>query len=64
MKFLAQYLSDKDLSQKAFAQSIGVTQATVSDWKRGVQFPTMKNLRRVSEITGIAVSQLLDAGPQ
>jgi len=44
---------------KTLAQRIGVSPSLVSLWRIGARKPSSRNLKRLSEVTGIAVEDLL-----
>jgi transcriptional regulator with XRE-family HTH domain len=48
-----------DLSQLELAKKIGVKEATVSRWESRDRFPRGKILRRLANLTGISVAELL-----
>jgi transcriptional regulator with XRE-family HTH domain len=60
MKRLKGWLDDSDLIQEEFAKSLGVSQATVSDWVNGVTTPTIDKLPDISKKTGLSLEELLD----
>lgn len=41
------------MKQKEFAAAVGVTLNTVSNWERGKTEPTISQLRKISELSGI-----------
>lgn len=41
------------MSQKEFAEKLGVSAATVSNWESGRTEPTVTELRNISSISGI-----------
>ena len=47
------------LNQTQFAQRIGVTQGTVSQWENGLTRPNSEQLRSISETFNISVDDLL-----
>jgi transcriptional regulator with XRE-family HTH domain len=49
------------LTQKQLADELGVESITVSRWERGVTSPSLPRLRRVAELTGTTVSDLVRA---
>ena len=49
------------LTQKQLADELGVESITVSRWERGVTSPSLSRLRRVAELTGTTVSDLVRA---
>ena len=51
MNKLAQYLADKKMSQEAFANSVGTTQATISRIKEGKMQPDIDLASRIQAQT-------------
>jgi len=49
------------LTQKQLADELGVESITVSRWERGVTTPSLPRLRRIAELTGTTVSDLVRA---
>jgi len=49
------------LTQKQLAAELGVEAITVSRWERGATSPSLPRLRRVAELTGTTVSDLVRA---
>jgi transcriptional regulator with XRE-family HTH domain len=49
------------LTQKQLGDALGVEAITVSRWERGVTSPSLPRLRRVAELTGTTVSDLVRA---
>ena len=47
------------LTQKQLAEALGVDSITVSRWERGVTSPSLPRLRRIADVTGTTVSDLL-----
>lgn len=47
------------LNQTAFANRIGVTQGTVSQWENGLTRPNSEQLKAISEAFNISVDDLL-----
>lgn len=41
------------MKQKEWAKMLGVSQATVINWEKGNTEPTLSQLRRMSELSGI-----------
>jgi len=52
-----------NMTQKEWADWLGVTISTVSNWERGVQVPrlTFEQTKRVMEKTGMTIDELVDA---
>jgi transcriptional regulator with XRE-family HTH domain len=53
---LAEYLADRDLSDGAFAEMIGVEPQTVHRYKSGKRFPRQRVLSKILEVTNGAVT--------
>jgi transcriptional regulator with XRE-family HTH domain len=49
------------LTQKQLADELGVESITVSRWEREVTSPSLPRLRRIAELTGTTVSDLVRA---
>ena len=49
------------LTQKQLADELGVESITVSRWERGATSPSLPRLRRIAELTGTTVSDLVRA---
>lgn len=47
------------LNQSQFAQKIGVTQGTISQWENGLTRPNAEQLRSISQAFNISVDDLL-----
>ena len=48
------------LNQTAFANKIGVTQGTVSQWENGLTRPNLDQLRSIATIFGVSINALLN----
>lgn len=48
------------LNQTAFANKLGVTQGTVSQWENGLTRPNLDQLRSISSIFGVSIDSLLN----
>ena len=51
------------LNQTQFANRVGVTQGTVSQWENGLTRPNSEQLRSISEAFSISVDDLLRGEP-
>jgi transcriptional regulator with XRE-family HTH domain len=60
-KFIAELRKEKDLTQKDLAEKIGVTDKAISKWENGRGMPDVSLLRKISEVLGITVNELLSA---
>jgi len=59
-KNLTNYLEEKNKTQLELAEYLGVSQATVSNWCKGVKMPRMKKIDAICEYLGIKRSELID----
>lgn len=41
------------LTQKELAEELGISNATVVNWEKGVTEPTLSQLRKISQLSGI-----------
>lgn len=51
------------MTQKQWAELLGVTISTVSNWERGVQVPrlTFWQVRQIMAVSGCSIDELVDA---
>ena len=56
---IAQMRKEKGMTQKALADSIGVSNAAVSKWETGKGFPDISLLEPLSNALGLTVSEIL-----
>lgn len=61
---IAKLRKDKNISQEALADMLGLSRQSVSKWENGSALPTMENLSRLAKIFDVPVSYLLDDGQQ
>lgn len=54
---IVRLLKDSDLSQKAIAKSVGVSEPTIYRWKSGENVPELDKLDRLAEILKIEASE-------
>lgn len=59
MEALRIYLQERQMSQAELAAELGVSQPTVCDWLSGRSKPKTSRLLQISQVTGIAVEDLL-----
>lgn len=64
MEALRRWLEDRGMTQKAFGDLIGVSQATVSDYLRGEIAPTMESLREIQRVTRLSFDELIRSKPR
>lgn len=59
-KRLSYYMSIYDKSQQDLASYIGVTQATVSNWCKGIKMPRMDKIDKICSFFNISRSDLME----
>ena len=59
-KKLSYYMNINDKSQQDLADYIGVTQATVSNWCKGLKMPRMDKIDKICSFLNISRSDLMD----
>lgn len=60
MKEIKEYREREHISQKEFANMVGVSQSMVSLWEEGKNIPRPYALKRISELTGVSIGELLN----
>ena len=58
-KFIADCRKNKNLTQAALAEKLGITDRAVSKWERGLAMPDSSIMLELCEILGITVNELL-----
>jgi transcriptional regulator with XRE-family HTH domain len=61
---LKKYRAERGITQAVLADELGVWPLTVSRWERFDRTPRLKDAKRISEVTGIPVAELLMAEAQ
>ncbi|MBQ8427329.1 MAG: helix-turn-helix transcriptional regulator [Clostridia bacterium] len=56
---LIELRKEYNISQKAFANAIGVGQATVSEWENGIYEPTASAVRAIAKFFNVSADYLL-----
>ena len=56
---LSEFLKEEKISQRQFANSIGVTAASVSYWRSGKKQPTAENLYLIAKTYNLSIDFLL-----
>lgn len=59
MKKLRAYLDLTGMTQSELARRMEVSQPTVWAWVQGKGMPSIDNIRRLSEVTGLSVADLI-----
>jgi transcriptional regulator with XRE-family HTH domain len=60
---LLKWLESNDISQRAFAQELEVTEGAVNHWINGRWSPQLENLRAISLRTGYGIDRLVKSLP-
>ena len=47
------------MEQESWAKELGVTLNTISNWERGKTEPTLNQLRKISELSGIPIDYIV-----
>ncbi|MGD8455141.1 MAG: helix-turn-helix transcriptional regulator [Anaerolineales bacterium] len=58
--FITELRKEKELTQKDLADQLGVTDKAVSKWERGLSYPDISLLSKLSHILGVTTSELLN----
>ena len=58
-KFIAENRKKKNLTQEKFAERLGVTDRSVSNWENGKNMPDLSLFKPICEILGITINDLM-----
>lgn len=61
---LRHYVDLHKRSQKEVAEAVGVSAPTFHDWLKGNKMPRMKNVQKLADYFGIALSDLIEEKPK
>ena len=61
---IAHLRKEKNLTQEAFARSLGVSAQAVSKWETGIGYPDITLLPQIAEELGISIEQLFGKEPE
>lgn len=50
---------NKSLTQKQAAESLGITQRTLSAWENGESFPDVEKIRRLEALYGVSYADII-----
>lgn len=53
-------LDEKNMSQKEFAERTGISQSTISDWKRKKTNPSAEKIMKICEVLQVTPYELLE----
>lgn len=59
-KQLVYYMYSKNISQKALAETIGVSESSVSQWVKGAKVPRADKIDKICDVLGCKRSDLVD----
>jgi transcriptional regulator with XRE-family HTH domain len=62
-QLLIEWLESNEISQRAFAQELEVTEGAVNHWINGRWSPQLENLRAISRRTGMGLDKLIGSLP-
>jgi transcriptional regulator with XRE-family HTH domain len=57
---ISELRKEKKLTQKELAEELGVTDKAVSKWERGLSYPDISLLSKLSHVLGVTTSELLN----
>lgn len=60
MKKLRELRMSKNMSQSVLAMKIGLSKNTICNYERGHRNPKINNLKKMAEVLGCNVKELLD----
>jgi len=64
MKTIREYREERGWTQFELAVKVGVTPGAVSNWERGVSEPKVSQLRRLAEVFGVKMDDILLVEPE
>ena len=59
-KYLYDLRKKKRLSKKKFAEKINVKESLIEKWENGTKKPSVKNLKKISEVFSIDINELVE----
>ena len=59
MQALSHWPPEQRLTQGELAKMLEVTESAISQWISGATSPTAANLRKIRDVTGLSLDQLL-----
>ena len=51
--------NNKNLTQAAAGQLLGVTEDTISNWERGLSYPNVPQIKRIEDLYGVPYSEII-----
>lgn len=58
--FICELRRAKNLTQKQLAEQLNITDKAVSKWERGLGYPDITTLSKLSEVLGVTINELLN----
>jgi transcriptional regulator with XRE-family HTH domain len=62
-KHLRQWRLEKNYCIQALARDMGVSQQVLSEWERGIRFPSQRNLEKIAHHTGVPLCTFFRDAP-
>ena len=56
---MAELIREKEIEQKDIAEAIGVSEAAVSYYARGLKTPSIETLSRIAKVLGVSSAELI-----
>jgi len=64
MKTIREYREERGWTQFELAVKVGVTPGAVSNWERGVSEPKVSQLRKLAEVFGVRMDEIILIEPR
>ena len=59
-KFISKCRKDKNLTQEALAEKLGISTNAVSKWERGISFPDVSLFKKLCSELDISIEELIN----
>ncbi len=59
-KQLKKIMSEKDITQQKLGEKLNVSQTMVSQWLRGLRYPTLNSLQKISKALDVPTAYFLE----
>lgn len=59
-KKIREIRKNEDLTQEQFGNLLGVSKRTIVAWEKGERLPRTEQLKKIEELVGLSVKELLD----
>lgn len=57
--YIKEFRKSRKITQVELANALGVSQASITAWERGISNPTLENILKISELYNVSVDELL-----